>query len=221
MKEQRVMLAPSILSADFSNMGRDIRFIAENGGDLIHVDVMDGSFVPDITFGAKMVRDIRPLTELPLDVHLMVTDPDRFIEDFAEAGSDYITIHMESLVHVNRSIQKIKDLGKKAGISIVPSTPVSLIEEILPMVDLVLIMTVNPGFGGQKMIPSCLNKIKKLDEIKKANSYNYLISVDGGVNTSNSAEVRDAGADILISGSAFFSASDPANAAEIMKGILK
>ncbi len=221
MDINKVMLAPSILSADFADMGREIRFIEENGGNFIHIDVMDGNFVPNITFGPKMVRDIRPHTELPLDVHLMVQNPDELLDEFIEAGSDYITIHLESNVHSHRTLQRIKNSGIKAGISLVPSTPVHLLQELLPMVDLILVMSVNPGFGGQKLISSCIDKVKKLDEIRAANRYNYLISVDGGINTSTAREARTAGADILVSGSAFFSAENAEEAGRIIKGEFK
>lgn len=198
------LLAPSILSADFSNLGASIRQIEGKGGDIIHIDVMDGHFVPNITIGPLVVRAIRPLTTLPFDVHLMVSDPDSFVDPFIDAGADWITFHSEACVHANRLVTRIKAAGKKAGISIVPSTPLSAIMELLPIVDLVLIMTVNPGFGGQEMIESCLEKVRELKKIKQDSDFSYIVSVDGGVNKKTLSLVIDAGTDVVVSGSAFF-----------------
>jgi len=201
------VLAPSLLSADFSSLEKAIKQIEENNGSVVHIDVMDGDFVPEITYGQPVVRSIRKCTKLPFDVHLMVQHPETQIQTFAEAGADWITFHMEAAVHAHRIIQHIHELGKKAGVSIVPSTPVSSIKEILECADIILVMTVNPGYGGQKLIPSCLKKISELKKLREENNYNYLISVDGGVNNDTLKSVIDAGADVIVSGSSFFNGS--------------
>lgn len=211
---KRCLVAPSILSADFTRIRDAIRLIEQSGGDWVHLDVMDGSFVPNITFGPKMVADIRPLTRLPLDVHLMIEHPETIIREFIEAGADHVTFHIENTIHVHRIITQIHDLGIRAGISLVPSTPVGAISEILDIIDIVLVMTVNPGFGGQELIPKCLEKVKTLDELKRQAGYRYVISVDGGINRETVQAAREAGSDVLISGSSFFAADDPA--AEVM-----
>ncbi len=204
----KIQIAPSILSADFTNINKAITTIESCDLSLVHLDVMDGAFVPNITFGPKFIKDMRPLTELTFDCHLMVDRPERFIPEFVQAGADMITIHLESTLHINRVLQMIKDSGVKVGISIIPSTPVSLLLPILDMVDLVLVMTVNPGFGGQKLIQSCLNKVAELKAIREEEDYQYLISVDGGVNLKTIEDVVAAGADIAVMGSAFFNAED-------------
>jgi len=201
------VLAPSLLSADFSSLEKAIKQIEENNGSVVHIDVMDGDFVPEITYGQPVVRSIRKCTKLPFDVHLMVQHPETQIQTFAEAGADWITFHMEAAVHAHRIIQHIHELGKKAGVSIVPSTPVSSIKEILECADIILVMTVNPGYGGQKLIPSCLKKVSELKKLREENNYNYLISVDGGVNNDTLQSVIDAGADVIVSGSSFFNGS--------------
>lgn len=201
------ILAPSLLSADFSNLTEAFEAIEKNGGKAIHIDVMDGQFVPEITYGQPVVRSVRKLSKLPFDVHLMVEKPELQIESFAKAGADWITFHLEAAVHSHRIIQHIHELGKKAGISIVPSTPVSALEELLEYVDIVLVMTVNPGYGGQVLIPSCVEKVKELKRIREEKGYNFLISVDGGVNSETLKTVLDAGTDIVVSGSAFFNGS--------------
>jgi ribulose-phosphate 3-epimerase len=198
-------ISPSILAADFSSLGTAIKQIEAGHGDFVHIDVMDGSFVPEISYGQPVVRILRPLTSLPFDVHLMTEHPENKIESFAEAGADYITFHFENTVHHHRLIEVIHQLGKKAGIAIVPSTPVAFLSEILPFVDLVLVMSVNPGFGGQKFIHLCVEKIKQLADIQKSGGNNFVISVDGGVNEKNVSLVFTAGADIVVSGTAFFS----------------
>jgi len=219
MSEKKILTAPSVLSADFSNLSKGLELIKKADAEWIHLDVMDGSFVPVITFGPKMVKDIRAVTDLVLDVHLMIDNPENQIDAFIDAGSDYITFHYEAGMHSHRIIQKIKQAGIKAGISIIPSTPVAQIRELLPYLDLVLIMTVNPGFGGQSIIPTCVEKIKKLDEIRKEFNYNFLLSVDGGINRKTSGNVIKAGVDVLVSGSAFFHAEDPVEElAAIRKG---
>lgn len=201
------LLAPSLLSADFSSLEKAMKMIEDNNGSVVHIDVMDGQFVPEITYGQPVVRSIRKLTELPFDVHLMVEHPENQIKTFADAGADWITFHLEAAVHCHRIIQQIHELGKKAGVSIVPSTPISSLTEILECADIILIMTVNPGYGGQKLIPSCLKKISELKKLREQNGYNYLISVDGGVNNETLQSVKDAGADVIVSGSSFFNGS--------------
>ncbi len=203
-----IIIAPSILSADFTRLGQEIKQAEEAGADWIHVDVMDGRFVPNITIGQEVVRSIRKSTTLPFDVHLMIVEPEKYIREFAEAGSDYITVHYEASVHLHRTVQVIKELGKKAGVSINPATPVSVLEDILPDIDLVLIMSVNPGFGGQRFIPGALEKIKKLRDMRFERGLNFIIEVDGGVKVDNAREVVDAGADALVMGSGFFGADD-------------
>lgn len=199
------ILAPSLLSCDFSNIGEALKLIENKNGSWVHIDVMDGIFVPEITYGQPILRSIRSLTSMPFDVHLMIEKPENQIESFAKAGADLITFHYEAAVHHHRIIQHIHSLGKKAGISIVPSTPVSAILPILPFVDLVLVMTVNPGFGGQTLIPECLEKVSELVSYRKEKNLSYLISVDGGVNEKNAQDVISYGVDVAVSGSAFFS----------------
>lgn len=198
------MLAPSLLSADLADLKGALKTIETNGGKVVHIDVMDGRFVPQISYGQPVVQSLRPYSDLPFDVHLMVEHPEQQVESFAAAGADWITFHHEACVHSHRLVQRIHDLGKKAGISIVPSTPVSVLEEILGYVDLVLVMTVNPGFGGQKLIPSCVKKISELVRIREEEGLDFLVSVDGGVNAETLSSVIDAGADVIVSGSAFF-----------------
>ena len=212
------MIAPSILAAKFTDIGAAVRLVEASGSDWIHLDVMDGSFVPPITFGTQMVADIRSITNMPLDVHLMIEHPERHIESFCAAGADYLTIHAEATIHLHRTLQTIRDRGVKAGVSIVPSTPVESISEIVSEVDLVLVMSVNPGYGGQKIIPSTLAKVEKLVEIRKERSLSFLISIDGGVNRSTIDDVRKSGVDIAVAGSAFFNADDPAAEVAILRG---
>lgn len=200
----KLHLAPSLLSADFSNLEKAVKQIEDNKGTVVHIDVMDGQFVPDITYGQPVVRSIRKLTKLPFDVHLMVMNPENQIEPFAKAGADWITFHYEATAHSHRLIQKIHELGKKAGIAICPGTPVSVLEEILPDVDLVLVMTVNPGWGGQVLIPGCVKKVELLKKIWEEKGYKYMISVDGGVNKDTLPVVISAGTDVVVSGSSFF-----------------
>lgn len=202
------LLAPSILSADFTNLSQQIRLIEMSGADIIHCDIMDGQFVPNITFGPFIVESINNITELPLDVHLMIKNPDNFIEDFVKAGADYISVHFEEVVHLNRTITQIKEYGIKAGVVINPSTPVSFLKNIIEFVDFVLIMSVNPGFGGQKFIPSSLNKIQELAELRKKLNLNFLIEVDGGINTDNVRSVINAGADIIVAGASIFNSDN-------------
>ncbi|HUZ17988.1 MAG TPA: ribulose-phosphate 3-epimerase [Spirochaetia bacterium] len=215
---KRHIVAPSVLSADFTRMGEALRLIESAGGDWIHLDVMDGAFVPNITFGPKMVADIRPRTTLPLDVHLMIERPEELLPEFAAAGADHITIHYEATVHSHRALSRIRELGPKAGISIVPSTPAYALSELLDLVDIVLVMTVNPGFGGQELIPSCLRKIELLDRMRTERGLSFLIAADGGINRETVERVREAGTDVLVTGSSFFSAPDPATEVLILRG---
>ena len=217
-RDKKIIFAPSLLSGNFADVQGSVKLIEEANSDWIHLDVMDGVFVPNITFGHKMVQDIRNITKLPLDVHLMTVHPENHISDFVDAGADYITFHLETAVHSHRIIQQIKESSCKAGISIVPGTPAASLSELLPLLDLVLIMSVNPGFGGQSMISSTLDKIQFLDDLRTKNGYNYLLSIDGGVNRDNSELVREKGTDVLISGSSFFKSSNPIAEAAIIRG---
>jgi len=203
-----VKIAPSILSADFSRLGEEIKAAEKAGADLIHVDVMDGHFVPNITIGPLVVKAVKKIASKPLDVHLMIEDPDHYIKDFADSGADIITVHEEVCRHLHRSIQNIKECGVKAAVSINPATPVQNIEDILPYVDMVLVMSVNPGFGGQKFIPEILSKIELLRSIITGKNLSIEIEVDGGVNVDNVADVINAGADIVVMGSAFYNSDD-------------
>lgn len=213
-----VKIAPSILSADFSKLGEEISDVEKGGAELIHVDVMDGHFVPNITIGPLVVESIRPITKLPLDVHLMIENPDQYIESFAKAGADYITVHVEACRHLHRTIQLIKSFGVKAGVVLNPATPVQLIEPILEELDIVLLMSVNPGFGGQKFIPSVLNKIKQVRDLAKQKGVQLEIEVDGGVNEQTARLCVEAGATILVAGSAVYNQEDRGKAISILKG---
>lgn len=214
-----VLAAPSILAADFADVASGLKVIERAGGDWVHLDVMDGHFVPNLTFGPKMVSDIRTRTRLPLDAHLMVDKPESMIEQFAAAGADHLTFHIEAGVHAHRTIQQIHAAGVKPGISIVPSTPVSAITELLGDVFQVLVMTVNPGFGGQSMIPQCVEKVRELNRMRQVRGLSFHIAVDGGINEKTAPTVRDAGATVLVSGSAFFRSPDPAREISMLKGM--
>lgn len=198
------ILAPSLLSADFSNLEAAIKQIEDNKGSAVHIDVMDGQFVPEITYGQPVVRTIRKLTKMPFDVHLMVERPEQQIDSFVQAGADWITFHVEATAHSHRIIQMIHEKGCKAGIAICPGTPVSALSEILECVDLVLVMTVNPGWGGQKIIPACVKKIAELKKLSEEKGYGYMISCDGGINQDTVNDVLSAGVDVVVSGSSFF-----------------
>lgn len=197
-------LAPSILSADFSRLGEQVRQLDEAGAQYVHIDVMDGMFVPSISFGMPIIKSIRPCSDRIFDVHLMIEEPGRYIADFAEAGADLITVHAEACKHLDRTVESIKEKGLLAGVAINPATPISAIECILPKVDMVLVMSVNPGFGGQKLIPYTVEKIRDLKRMIDEKSLKIDIEVDGGINLENVTEVIDAGANIIVAGSAVF-----------------
>jgi ribulose-phosphate 3-epimerase len=213
-------IAPSILSADFSKLGDEIKKVEEAGADLIHVDVMDGHYVPNLTFGPPVIASIRKVTELPFDVHLMIENPERFIQAYADAGSDCITVHVEAETHLHRAIQSIKEKGLKAGVSLNPATPLCLLDDIIEDIDLLMIMSVNPGFGGQQCIKNMLPKIKKARELIDERSPHVLLEVDGGVKLENIRSFKDAGTDIFVAGSAIFNSDNYEITIREMKKIL-
>jgi len=205
---KKIKISPSILSADFSQLGNEIKRLEEGGADMIHVDVMDGHFVPNLTMGPPIIKALRQYTSLPFDVHLMISPVHNYIQDYADAGSDIITIHPEATVNLKESIELIKKLGKKVGISLNPKTKINVITNFLNEIDLILIMSVNPGFGGQKFMPEVLDKIKELKKIKDQKNLNFDIEIDGGINFNNSKLAIEAGADILVSGTTIFKNND-------------
>ncbi|WP_124727655.1 ribulose-phosphate 3-epimerase [Staphylospora marina] len=214
-----IRIAPSILSADFSRLAEEIADVERGGADWIHIDVMDGHFVPNLTMGPLVVEAVRPHTRLPLDVHLMMEQPDRYIPVFARSGADWITVHQEACPHLHRTVHLIKESGAKAGVAINPATPVSAVEPILPDVDLVLLMTVNPGFGGQRFIPSVLDKIRRVRQLLEERGLSDIrVEVDGGVGPDTARMVAEAGADVLVAGSAVFGQSDRAEAIRRIRG---
>lgn len=214
------ILAPSILSADFANLAGQIRYAEIGGADWLHCDIMDGHFVPNITFGPLVVSAVKKVTRLPLDVHLMIREPEKYIEEFANAGADYITVHLEATDHLHRLVHRIKELGVKAGVSINPATPAEMLTEILEFVDMVLVMSVNPGFGGQAFIPASLKKIKKIAEMRQNLSLDFLIEADGGINKSNIEELFAAGCDVFVAGNSIFGRDNISAAAAELKNII-
>ena len=215
------LLAPSILAADLSNLSQQIRLVEIADVDWIHCDIMDGHFVPNLTFGPIVVRAARKATKLPLDVHLMIDNPDKYLEDFVKAGANSITIHQEAVIHLDRTINQIKELGVKAGVAINPSTPVELLKDVVENLDLVLIMSVNPGFGGQKFISNSINKVKETVELRKKLKSNFLIEIDGGIDNKTIKKALDAGCDVFVAGSSIFKSDNISAAAVELKNIIK
>ena len=212
-------IAPSMLSADFNNLAQSIRMVEEAGADYLHIDIMDGDFVPNISFGPMLYQGLRGQSKLVFDVHMMVTNPERYVDQVVKAGADVVTGHVEATPHIHRALQLIKAAGAKAGVVINPGTSVSAIEAVLGQVDQVLVMTVNPGFGGQAFIPATLDKVRQLADLRQKQGYSYLIEVDGGVNDKTAADCLAAGADILVAGSYVFGHSDPAQAIQTLKDL--
>ncbi|MDL2237735.1 ribulose-phosphate 3-epimerase [Christensenellaceae bacterium OttesenSCG-928-K19] len=216
-----VKIAPSILSADFADMAAGVKLMEQAGVEYLHCDVMDGVFVPNITFGFKMIEDIRKKTSLPMDVHLMIDKPERYVERFAEAGADIITVHVEATVHLQRTLQAIRQCGKKAGAVLNPATPLEMVKYVLDDVEMILLMSVNPGYGGQGFIPAVMGKITELKEMIHAHGKEIEIEIDGGVNKETAAGIAAAGADVLVAGSAVFSAPDPVQAVRELRESIK
>lgn len=214
-----LILAPSVLSADFARLAENIQAVQGAGADWLHLDVMDGLFVPNLSFGQPVVRAIRAVTSLPLDVHLMIQDPGRYLDSFAQAGADVLTIHLEACVHLHRNIQQIKSLGLQAGVALNPHTPVESLWPVLPDLDLVCLMSVNPGFGGQAFIPSTMNKLAALDRYRKEHGLTFRIEIDGGVDLQNAVSLMQAGADVLVAGNSVFGQADAAQAVRAFKAI--
>lgn len=203
-----MQLAPSILAADFSRLGAEVEEIEKGGAHLIHVDVMDGHFVPNISFGAAVMKSLYGKTKIPFDVHLMIEDPDKYLEDFNTDNTEYITVHQEACTHIDRTVQHIKSLGIKAGVALNPGTPVSVLDYVLDCVDMVLIMSVNPGFGGQKFIPSAVRKAQELSKLREERGLDFKIEIDGGITLDNIKTVTDAGVEIAVAGSSVFKAEN-------------
>ena len=217
MTYARIEIAPSILAANFAKLGDDVRIVEEAGADIIHVDIMDGHFVPNISLGIPVLASLRKATRLPLDVHLMIEQPELYIEDFIRAGGSRILVHQEATVHLDRALAMIRELGAEAGAAINPATPVSMLSEVLDKVDTVLVMTVNPGFGGQKFIPNTYEKIRQLNQMRARYNASFRIEVDGGVEPENTAELAQAGANTFVAGTSIFHTADPAAATRQLK----
>ena len=215
------LVAPSILSCDFAHVGRDVEMVSSSGADWIHVDVMDGMFVPNMSFGLPVVEAMKRHSSIPLDVHLMVAQPERYLSHFKEAGADVITIHLEACIHLHAAVQQIHKLGAKAGVAINPSTPIFQLVEILPDIEVVCLMSVNPGWGGQSFIPGSLSRISRLKALIGKTNSKALIEVDGGVKLDNAQEILNAGADVLVSGSGVYGQPDPAAAIQTLKNLKK
>lgn len=213
------LISPSLLSANFCNLENDIKMLNDSQADWLHVDVMDGVFVPNISFGQPVIKHIKKIAQKPLDVHLMIVEPDKFFEDYKNCGADIITVHCEACTHLHRSLSKIRQLGMKAGVVLNPHTPICVLEDIIEMCDLVLLMSVNPGFGGQSFIENTYNKIKTLKQLIERKNPNCLIEVDGGVNTENYKKLVEVGADVLVAGNAVFAAENPIETIKKLKTI--
>jgi ribulose-phosphate 3-epimerase len=214
------IIAPSILTADFSNLAQQIRYVELGTADWIHCDIMDGQFVPNLTFGPIVVSSIRKITKLPLDVHLMIKNPDSLLEEFIKAGANYVTVHQEEVVHLHRTVTRIKELGAHAGVAINPATPIPTLREILEFVDMVLIMSVNPGFGGQKFIENSTRKIKELSELREQLGLEFLIEIDGGINKNNLKTISDAGCNAFVIGNSIYGSDNITAATVELKNII-
>ena len=214
---RKIFVSPSFLSSNFLNLSDDIQMINNSHADWFHLDIMDGVFVPNITFGMPVIKQMKKHAQKPLDVHLMIVQPERYIEDFQKAGADILTVHYEACTHLHRTVQQIKDTGMKAGVSLNPHTPVHLLEDILNDVDMILLMSVNPGFGGQKFIKNTYKKINQLKVLAEKNGADFLIEIDGGVDASNAKKLIDAGADVLVAGSFVFGSENPVETVEKLK----
>jgi len=219
LKMNKPLIAPSILAADFLNLGNEIEMLNLSQADYIHVDVMDGMFVPNISFGMPVIKAIHKIAKKPLDVHLMIEKPDRYLEEFKKVGADILTVHYEACPHLNRTLQAIKTLGMKAGVSLNPHTPINVLDDIIHDIDLVLLMTVNPGFGGQKFIEHSYEKVIKLKKLITNTECNTLVEVDGGVTLDNHKRLYDAGVDVLVAGSTVFASENPTKTIEMLKSV--
>jgi len=213
------LVSPSLLAADFGNLEKEVLLVNRSQADWIHLDIMDGVFVPNISFGFPVIEAVKKISSKPLDVHLMIMDPDRFLSRFCEAGANILTVQYEACTHLHRTVSEIRKLGMKAGVALNPHTPVSLIKNVLPYIDMVLIMTVNPGFGGQTFIEESYNKIKELRSIIDSGGYNVLIEVDGGIDTKNAAKLINSGVNVLVAGNAVFGSKDPSATIRVLKNL--